>query len=365
MAKKFDVRTLIIDDIVPGADSVVSLVVTKEGIIYGGLTNPSGNGHLLLKYDPHADSAEDCGVILTDTVTPKDQPDKNNVKLGHHALEVGCDGKIYGCTSALSGPSYALYRYEDMDGGHMISYGPKTGEVKDFGVPIRHEFGFAATTDSRRERFYCITYPMNYFFVFEILGGMSFVKGQIRGGMGEFICHDLVCDKLGNVYGSYGAGSLFKYDRDKDEIIETDIKLPGRGVLDAAVLAKDGTIYGGTRDGHFFSYDPESEKIRDLGSPPGGKRTCGVEAGRDGKIYGFQGDMHLGGMGNTHLFVYEPDVDKVTDLGLVEDPTRGTWGGARKRAYVIHSTIVGPDGTIYAGETDRYPHLYMIKLREN
>lgn len=35
----FDVRTLIIDDIVLGADSVVSMVMTKEGVIYGGLTN--------------------------------------------------------------------------------------------------------------------------------------------------------------------------------------------------------------------------------------------------------------------------------------------------------------------------------------
>ena len=361
---KFDVRTFIIDDIVPGADSVVSMVVTKEGIVYGGLTNPSGNGHLLLKYDPYTDAAEDCGLILIDKVTHKDQPDKSNVKLGHHALEIGCDGKIYGCTSALYGPSYPLYKYEDTDGGHMISYDPKNGEVRDLGVPIRHEFGFAATVGSHGERFYCLTYPMNYFFVFEIPEETISVEGQIRGSLGEFICHDLVCDKLGNVYGSYGSGLLFKYDPDRDKIIETDIRLPGRGVLDAAVLAPDGTIYGGTRDGYFFSFDPESAKIRNVGTPSGGKRTCGVEAGRDGKIYGFQGDTHTGGIGNTHLFVYDPDTDKVTDLGLVEDSTRGTWAGTRKRAYVIHSTAIGPDGTLYAGETDRYPHLYIIKLRE-
>ena len=362
--RKFSVRTLIIDDIVPGANSIVSMVVTKEGFLYCGLTNPSGNGHLLLKYDPFKDSAEDCGVILEDYETPRDQVDKSNVKLGHHALEIGCDGKIYGCTSALQGPSYPLYRYEDIAGGHMISYDPKTGEVKDFGVPIPHEFAFAATTDLRGEKFYCLTYPMNYFFAFEIPEGRVSVKGQIRGKMGEFICHDLVCDKLGNVYGSYGAGYLFKYDPDKDEIIETDVKLPGEGVLDAATLSPDGIIYGGTRDGYFFSFDPETEKVRNLGSPPGGKRTCGVEVGRDGKIYGFQGDMHVGGVGNTHLFVYDPELDKITDLGLIEDSTRGTWGGARKRAYVIHATAVGLDGTIYAGETDRYPHLYIIKLFE-
>jgi len=362
-AKKFDVRTLIIDDIVPGADSVVGMVITKEGIIYGGLTNPSGSGHLLLKYDPYTDTVRDCGVILIDDVTPKDQPDKNNVKLGHHALEIGCDGKIYGCTSALHGPSYALYSYEVIDGGHMISYDPKTREIKDFGVPVPHEFGFAATIDPKGEKFYCFTYPMNFLFIFEIPDGIISVKGQIRGSLGEFICHDLVRDKLGNVYGSYGAGALFKYDPDKDKIIETDIKLPGKGVLDAGALADDGTIYGGTRDGHFFSFDPETEKIRNLGSPPGGKRTCGVEVAR-GKIYGFQGDVHTGGIGNTHLFVYDPDTDKVTDLGLVEDSTRGTWAGTRKRAYVIHSTAIGLDGTIYAGETDRYPHLYIIKLRE-
>ena len=154
---RFSVRTLIVDEVVPGADSVVSMVVTDEGIIYGGLTNPSGNGHLLLKYNPYKGTAEDCGVILIDEVTPKEQLDKSNVKLEHHALEIGYDGKIYGCTSALHGPFHPLYRYEDTEGGHMISYDPKTGEVKDFRVPIRHEFGFAATTDPRRERFYCLT----------------------------------------------------------------------------------------------------------------------------------------------------------------------------------------------------------------
>lgn len=360
----FSVRTLIVDEVVPGATAVVGMVITKEGIIYASLTNPSGNGHLLLKYDPNTDTAEDCGVILIDNVTPKEQLDKNNVKLGHHALEIGYDGKIYGCTSANWGPSYPSYRYEDIDGGHMISYDPKTGEVKDFGVAVPHEFGFAATVDPDRKKFYCLTYPMNYFFVFEIPDGEVSVKGQIRGRLGEFICHDLVSDKLGNIYGSYGAGLLFKYDPDKNKIIETEIKLPGKGVIDAAVLAEDGTIYGGTRDGYFFQFDPETEKIRNLGNPTGGTRTCGVEAGRDGKIYGFQGDFHIGGRGNTHLFVYDPETDKTTDLGLVEDPTRGTWGGAIKRAYVIHATAIGPDGTIYAGETDRYPHLYIIKLHD-
>jgi len=359
---KFSVRTLIVDEVVPGADAVVSMVVTKEGVIYGGLTNPSGNGHLLLKYDPSRDIAEDCGVILIDNVTPEDQVDKSNVKLGHHALEIGYDGKIYGCTSALHGPSYPLYRHEDIEGGHMISYDPKTGEVEDFGVPVPHEFAFAATVDPKGEIFYCLTYPMNHFFIFKISDGTFSVKGQIRGKIGEFICHDLVCDNMGNVYGSYGPGLLFKYDLDKDRIIETDIKLPGNGVMDAAVLAPDGTIYGGTRDGFFFSFDPEGEKIKNLGSPPGGKRTCGVEVGRDGKIYGFQGNMHIGGRGNTHLFVYDPETERISDLGLVEDSTEGGWGGMNKRAYVIHSTAVGLDGTIYAGETDRYPHLYIIKL---
>jgi len=70
------------------------MIVTKEVFLYCGLTNPSGNGHLLLKYDPFKDSAEDCGVILEDDETPRDQVDKSNVKLGNHALEIGCDEKF-------------------------------------------------------------------------------------------------------------------------------------------------------------------------------------------------------------------------------------------------------------------------------
>jgi len=74
--------------------------------------------------------------------------------------------------------------------------------------------------------------------------------------------------------------------------------------------------------------------------------------------------MYVSEVGNVHLFIYDSELDKITDLELIEDSTRETWDGARKRAYMIHATAVGLDGTIYAGETDRYPHLYIIKLLE-
>jgi len=356
--EKYEFRTLIVDRYVEGADAVVSLAVSKDDIVYGGLTNTSGNGHILFSCDPKRDVVKDHGVILIDEWTPPWIMDRCNLKLGHHALEFGGDGNLYGATGATYGSGYADYRYLDHHGGHMIKYDLYREKAEDLGVPVPHEFVFCATIDNKGERLFCFTTPMHYFLVYDIYKRETSVKGQLRGPSGN-ICHDLACDDDGNVYGSYGGGRLFKYDSSDGKLIETDTKLPGQGIIDYLIKGNDNIIYGGTWDGFFFTFDPEKQKVRNLGKPVDETRLSALAISKDGKIYGCIGGMHMGGRGRTHLFVYDPKRNKMTDLGLITDSTRDSWGGDMKRAYVIHCMAMMEDGTIYAGETDRYPHLYI------
>lgn len=355
--RKYEFRTLIVDKYVEGATSVVSLV-KKDEIIYGGLTNTSGNGHILFSYDPKTGVGKDHGVILVDEWTPAWIRDRSNFKLGHHALELGGDGNLYGATSATYGGEYSDFKYTDQHGGVMIRYDPKRERAESLGVLVPHEFVFCTTTDNQGRQLFGLTTPMHYFFAYDLVRKKTAVKGQLKGPRGN-ICHDLAHDGDGNVYGSYGGGRLFKYDSNSDRLIETNIRLPGQGVVDYIVKGEDNVLYGGTWDGFLFSFDPEKQKLRDLGKPVDETRLSALAIGEDRKVYGCIGGTHMGGTGRTHLFVYDPEKDTTTDLGLITDSSPDSWGGRMKRAYVIHDMIMTEDGTIYAGETDRYPHLYI------
>jgi len=378
----FRYRTIVLDSYVKGAEFVTRLRFGPDGCLYGAMTNRNRPGHVLFRYGPSADAVTDCGRILEDTETSPLQKDRYDIKLGHHALEFGYDGKLYGATSSTYLTWDADYKYEEVVGGHMVSYDPATGAAEDLGVLVSHNFTMAGAIDPTRTKFVGMVVPLNYLYVYDIRRRRVEVKAQLRGPWdvlmwGGYQTHDIVCDGDGVVWGSYGKGRLFRYDVAREALTETQIRIPGDvGVIDSIVRGNDGMLYAGTWDAHFFRIDPRTGAVKTYGKPvPDLRRNGALAVAPDGRVFGVVGGYsnmpslyYMNNMpssnynpaiGNAHLFVFDPATERLEDLGFIRDEDPATFGGGLKICATVHDMAIAPDGTLYIGETDRYPHLYV------
>ena len=363
---------------VGNSNSVVALVTGDDGKIYGGVT---GQDRLAFRLDPETDDLEDLGLLV---------PGHHKI---HHSIGKGPDGKIYMGTGHRYSDAVPDYVYLDYEGGRLIEYDPATGEFNDFGVRIPNEGTFCMAVDAERGRVYGVTYPSNRFWTFDI----ETKKGEDKGHIGPQLTHSIGVDADGDVWGSYGYGRLFKYDAEEDRVIKTRITLPGENQnLDSIVPAPNGLLYGGTGDwarvgyeqgGYLFVLDPREGRTRYLGKPAVEGRIPAMAPGTDGKtLYGCTGSTEAS------VFALDTGSDRITSLGFIVVPweempaearakqTEGQPVGAgaetRRRtrqsresdrlqghvAYRIHMMTVGSDGTLYCGETDRDPYLYICTV---
>lgn len=356
------------------SSAVVALVTGDDGKIYGGVT---GRDRLAFRYDPQTDTLEDLGLVV---------PGHHKI---HHGIGKGPDGKIYMATGHRYSDGAPEYVYLDYEGGRLIEYDPATGCFTDFGVMIPNEGTFSMAVDPERGRVYGVTYPSNRFWTFDIESRRAEDKGHI----GPSLSHSIGVDAEGNVWGSYGAGRLFKYDLSEDRLIKTRISLPGENQnLDSIVLAPNGVLYGGTGDwfrsgyeqgGYLFAFHPKEGRTRYLGKPAVEGRIPTLALGTDGRtIYGCTGSTEAS------VFALDIETETIRSLGFIVVPEEEMPAEARREqapgepvgagdeqrrrrraresdhlaghvAYRIHMMTVGRDGTLYCGETDRDPHLYI------
>jgi hypothetical protein len=359
------------------SNSVVGLVTGDDGNIYGGVT---GEDRLFFRYNPKLDAIEDLGLVAP-----------GHHKL-HHGIGKGPDGKIYLGTGHRYGDADPHYVYLDYEGSRLIEYDPVSGALQDFGVRIPNEGTFCMAVDARRGRVYGVTYPSNRFWTFDL----DSRRGEDKGHIGPMLSHSIAVDPQGNVWGSYGQSRLFKYDLAEDRVIKTTVRMPGdEQNLDSIVLAPNGMLYGGTGDwfrsgyeqgGYVFVLDPKEGRTRYLGKPAVEGRIPAMALGRDGKtIYGCTGSTEAS------AFALDTEKETITNLGFIlvpweempaqaraKRPTGPAVGAGdeRRRArqsresdrlqghigFRIHMMDVGLDGTLYCGETDRDPYLYICTV---
>jgi len=351
----------------PGASEVVSLATGRDGMIYGGTTGDKG--HLFFRFDPATRSVTDLGHLVKSGTQLYTRAKPIEQKI-HHALVSSPGGAIYGATGqnvAIGGP---WYKTDEDEGGHIFRYDPKSGRCEDLGIPVPHQWIINLAPNAECAILYGMTYPLNHLFTCDLKAGRMRMIGQVRGlSAGDSgASHEIVCDLAGNVYGSCGEGYLFKYDPAKDEIIETDIRLPGGSVrIDALARDANGLIYGATwESGHVFSFDPATERVEVLGQPNPGPRLPALVFGRDGLLYGAAGGGDQYNTRTAFIFSYDARTRKLAEVGGIYDPSNGI------RGQRMHAMTVGLDGVLYAGETGaerkeageaaEQPYLYICKV---
>lgn len=346
-----------------------ALYAASDGKVYAGLAYHGGDGHLVY-YDSKSDRMHDAGNLTElagESSLKRGPQSKIHAKFGE-----GKDGRIYFGTHGGFWWDYARFATkEGYPGAHWMAFDPKTDRVQDFGLGVPNEGVNTGAYDPQFNRIYGLTHPRGHFVYYDVNTKRAVDKGRINNW--ESICRTLGIDDEGNVYGSFAAGQIFKYDPRTDAIQELSVRVPirekgislGRDYFKSETAWRTVVWDGKTRQFYgidesatlLFSFNPRAGKdgeIRVLGQLviPGFEdrrdvpyATLSLTLGHDRKLYyGAAGkEFDYGGSAGAataHLITYELDSGKKQDLGemLLEDGSR---------VLGTNAADTGPDGTIY------------------
>lgn len=346
-----------------------ALLAASDGKVYVGLTYHGGSGHLVY-YDSRADRVHDVGDLNTfagEAHLRRGPQSKIHSKFGE-----GADGRIYFATHAGYWFNKArVGAKEGYPGSHWMAYDPKTGRVEDFGLGVPNQGVNTGNYDPLFNRIYGLSNPRGEFVYYDVGTRRAVNKGRINNF--ESICRTLGIDDQGNVYGSFGAGSVFRYDPRTDTIHELSVRLPIRekGISLGRDYNKSETawrtvvwdrqtrkFYGVEESASIlFSFDPRAGKdgeVRRLGQlcVPGFEdrrdvpyATLSLALGHDRKLYYAASAREFdyadsAELATSHLLTYDLNTGKTEDLGemLLEDG---------RRVIGTNAADTGPDGAIY------------------
>src|SRR5579871_4674 len=346
-----------------------ALLAASDGKVYAGLANHGGGGHLVW-YDSKTDAMHDAGNLTElcgESALRRGPQSKIHAKFGE-----GKDGRIYFGTHGGLWWNYSRFATkEGYPGAHWMAFDPKTRRVEDFGLGVPNEGINTGAYDPLFHRIYGLTHPRGHLVYYDVAARKSVDVGRINNW--ESICRTLGIDDEGNVYGSFGAGQIFRYDPKSNTIRELEARVPIqlKGISLGRDYDKSETawrtvvwdrqtrkFYGVDESATIlFSFDPHAGhdgEIRRLGQLciPGFEdrrdvpyATLSLTLGRDRKLYygaaakefDYEGSA---GAEASHLITYDLETGKKQDLGemLLEDGCR---------VLGTNAADTGPDGTIY------------------
>ena len=207
------------------------------------------------------------------------------------------------------------------------------------GEPIVH-----AVADSSRDHAVGVT--THHLFTVDFANPKIQAVEEVSG------CGRLALGSKGGVFGSDGAGHLWRFDAQGGKLEREAVKLPeGRWSKAPQVWARvpnTGLLYTVDDDGRLFSFDEQRGFSASLGKTMFTPVTC-MAATFDGRVFGSCGD------GIAKMFCYDPRrPQEVTDLGVAVSLFE-----RRRYGYVFGAAVTGRDGEIVFGEDDDGGHLWL------
>jgi len=348
-----------------------ALLAARDGRVYVGLAYHGGDGHLAC-YDPKRDRMRDLGA-LTQLCGEQSLRRGPQAKI-HTKFGEGADGRIYFATQYGLDFDFARFATKSgYPGAHFMAYDPEADRVEDFGTGTPNQGLVTGNYDPLFNRIYGITDPAGHFVYYDVASRSVTDKGRINNW--ESLCRTLAIDERGNVYGSFGAGQIFRYDPRTDVLRELSLRLPirqkglslGRDYNKSETAwrvlvwdAETKRFYGIEESAStLFSFDPHAGaegEIRRLGQlcirgfedrrdiP---NATLSLTLGHDRKLYYAAAAREFdysgsAGLAASHLITYDIASGKVEDMGPMLLPDgRAVLG--------TNSAHTGPDGTVYFG----------------
>jgi len=374
-------------NLIPADNSpITALLSHSNGFVYGATSGKTQS--YLFFYNRYINKVRPLGKI-------------GNAKAVHHCLLEGDDGVIYiGTGLNMFAPvkltqdfpveyeavEKQLWKdivrpYEGFEGGHIYKYNPKTGDVQryrsedatpleDLGIPVPGETIYAVTMNPSRTMLYGITYPNAHLFSLNLVSGESKDLGEIlrKRVFGGPVRHwrtvpRALVFRYESIYTSGNNGIIIKVDPETGEITKTNMRLPGEyweglksmdyPVVEAFVsCGADQTLYAGTSDGHVVRISDKDE-LTVLGKPRIQRRIRGMAMGLDKRLYVVTGEIGK----SAKLHTYDLTGSRgFTELGVIAVDRSPYY---QKRAYNVDAIAVGPDGTVFVGESDRRAKLFL------
>jgi len=384
-------------NLIPADNScITALLAHSNGFIYGA-TSGRDQSYLFF-YNRFINKVRPLGRIAGETGV-------------YHGLIEGANGKIFIGTGKNMFAHVKLTKefpveweaiekqlwldiqdhYKGYEGGHIYCYDPAKGDVQryenddqamieDLGIPVPGNTVYAMTMNMEKTKIYGISYPDAHFFVFDI-------ASRTTKDLGEFLTHKvyggpertwrsvpraLWCDpKTGWVYTSGDNGFLVRYKPGDDKLELTWMRLPGEyweGLksIDYPIVesfAHDeagGRLFAATHDGYLVEIDLEQEEAIVLGKPRIQRRMRAMAIGNDNRIYMITGEPER----SSKLHTYDlSGREGFRELGIFAVDRSPYYS---KRAYQFDAIAVGPDGTLFCGESDRRGALFMyFPMKDN
>lgn len=346
-----------------------ALYAASDGKVYVGLAYHGGDGHMAC-YDSKTDQMTDIGN-LTELCGEQNLHRGPQSKI-HAKFGEGKDGKIYFGTHGGWWFNYARFATkEGYPGAHWMDYDPHAGRVTDLGLATPYQGINTGAYDPQFNRIYGLTHPRGEFVYYDVASKKTVNKGRVNNW--DSICRTLAIDDEGKVYGSFGAGHVFRYDPKTDALTELSVQLPVRQkgislgrdytkaetgfrtmIWDSVTSRFYGVDESETRLFSFSPHDGNDGRIEALGSlaiPALAHErnvpfaTLTLTLGHDRKLYyaaaGLEFDYSASaGAVASHLMTYDLSTGKTVDHGQMILPDG-------RRVLGANSASTGPDGTIY------------------
>ena len=311
-------------------DTYNGISIASDGNVYYVLcATPIEFGGRIYRYDPRADAVT-CLGDLTEICGEKDLKTVPQGK--SHVLFQEYKGKFYFSTHAgyynmvdgmerlatVVPPGYKPY-----PGGHLLAYDLKSGTFDDLGLAPKGEAVLSMSMDKRRGVIYGITWPVGYFFSYDVaskqLRNLGPVAGEGENGLGRnyrVLCRSIAVDpETGCAYYTNPEGDIFRY-RPGAERVE---KVEGEDM----------------RKDYFGKYDPA-----DSGSMGYNWRQTVWHPGEK-VFYGVHGN-------SGYLFRFDPAVPRIDVLDRITSEPSQRAGMGDLFSYGYLGFTLGPDGrTLY------------------
>jgi hypothetical protein len=376
-------------NLIPADNSRISaLLAHSNGFIYGATSGRTQS--YLFFYNRFINKVRPLGKIA----------DESGV---YHGLVEGKDGEIYVGTGRsmyatveftkkfpveMEGIEKQMWKditapYKTYAGGHIYRYDPRTGDsqrytndsqtpLEDLGIPVPNNSIYAMKMSPDKSMIYGITYPDAHFFVFDI-------ASRKTKDLGEFLAHKvfsgperhwrsvpraLYCNpKTGVVYTSGDNGFIIRYHPSTGKIEQTFMRLPGEyweglssydyPVVEAFESDARGNVYAATNDGFLVRLDVDNDEVRVLGKPRVMRRVRAMAAGKDGNLYLISGEFERSCKLHTWDLSGKNGFQELGPFAVDRSPYYA------HRAYQFDAMVVGSDGAVFCGESDRGGKLFI------
>lgn len=204
----------------PGEDFYMwdGLYAAKNGEVYTGLITENVSANFYV-YSPSKDKNEHL-YDIAEYLGERGKGIRTSGKIHNKPVEDD-KGNIY-FVPLNNGSGPRAIDFTSWAGGHWLQYDPKTKELNNLGLVDEGLGCYPLAIDTEREYLFGVGFT-GYLYRFDIKKRITKNFGRVSNWD---VGRDIFCDDLGNVYGSFPVGKIWKYDANMEKVVDLSIQLP-------------------------------------------------------------------------------------------------------------------------------------------